>query len=288
MLFTSLALLMVAAALHALTNTLMKKSRDKLAFGWWQLGLFCVGASPILLFSKHVPAIGWTFVILSGTLEALYYYSLSQAYTHGELSVVYPIARGSAPVFVLIWASLFLNERPTSIGLLGIFLVVTGLYLIHLPRIQEWMRPLAGFRTSALRWALLTGLLISFYTAVDKKGIVYFSPWLYLYLILFVCWIFLGLQWFISERRAALLAEVSLDRSLFPVLGAAVFGTCGYAFVLTAMRLTPVSYVSPVREISVVMGTWIGVRFLGEAGGTLRVVAACIVAAGVLLIAVAG
>jgi drug/metabolite transporter (DMT)-like permease len=288
MLLTSLALLLIAAAMHAVTNTLMKKSKDKLAFGWWQMGFFCVAASPLLLFLKHVPAIGWTFVILSGTLEAIYFYSLSQAYTRGELSVVYPIARGSAPLFVLIWASLFLNERPTSIGLLGIFLVVAGLYFIHLPRIQDWIRPLAGLRTPAVRWALLTGLLISFYTAIDKKGIVYFSPWVYLYMILAISWIFLGLQWLIPERRTALLAEVSLDRSLLPVLGASFFGTCGYALVLTAMKLTPVSYVSPVREISVVMGTWIGVRFLGETGGRLRVVAACFVAAGVLLIAVAG
>ena len=288
MLLTSLALLLLAAVLHAITNTIMKKSKDKLAYGWWQIGFFCVGAFPILFSINHAPPIAWAFVILSGTLEAVYFYSLSQAYTYGDLSVVYPIARGSAPVFVLIWAALFLNERPTMIGLAGILLVIVGLYLIHLPRIQDWMQPLVAFRTRAVRWALLTGLLISAYTAIDKKGIAYFSPWVYLYLVLFICWIFLGFQWFLRERRAALLGEVSLDRSLFPVLLAAIFGTSGYVLVLVAMKLSPVSYVSPVREISVVMGTWIGVRFLGEAGGALRVVAACFVAAGVLLIAVGG
>jgi len=274
--------------LHAITNVLIKKARDKLAFGWWMLCAFCVPGFPVLFFIPQTKSIGWLFVVASGLLEAIYFFSLSRAYTYGDLSLVYPLARGSAPLFVLLWAVMFLQERPTRIGLLGILLVVTGLYFIHLPSLKDWKRPLAGFRVPAVRWALLTGLLISLYTAIDKKGVFYFSPWVYLYLILFVFWLALSVQWLSPQRRIALRAEVGLDRSLLPVMGAALFGTAGYAFVLIAMKLTPVSYVSPVREISVVMGAWIGIRFLGEPGGRLRIIAAAIVATGVLLIALGG
>jgi len=288
MLLTSLLLLLLAAVLHAVTNLLMKKATDKLAFGWWMLGSFCVPGIPILFFITKTSTTGWFLAIASGLLEAVYFFSLSRAYTHGDLSVVYPVARGSAPLFVLVWAALFLHERPTRTGLLGIAIVVAGLYLVHLPSLKDWKRPLAGFKLPAVRWALLTGLLISVYSAIDKKGVVYFSPWVYLYLILSVCWVALSVQWLMPTRRAALFAEVGPDRRMLPVLGAAVLGTAGYAFVLTAMRFTPVSYVSPVREISVVIGTWIGIRFLGEAGGKLRIVAAALVAGGVLLIAIGG
>jgi drug/metabolite transporter (DMT)-like permease len=288
MLATSLLLLLVAAVLHAITNVLIKNARDKLAFGWWMLGFFCVPGIPLLFFLHQTDSTGWMFVIASGLLEAIYFFTLSRAYTLGDLSVVYPVARGSAPLFVLLWAALFLHERPSKWGIVGIALVVMGLYLIHLPSLKEWKKPLAGFRFPAVRWALYTGLLISGYTALDKKGVTYFSPWIYLYLLLSICWIALSLQWLIPNRRTALIAEIGFDRRMLQIAAAAILGAAGYATVLTAMRLTPVSYVSPVREISVVIGTWIGIRFLGERGGTLRIAAASLVAAGVLLIAIGG
>jgi drug/metabolite transporter (DMT)-like permease len=288
MLATSLLLLLVAAVLHAITNVLIKNAKDKLAFGWWMLGFFCVPAIPILFFIHKTDSAGWMFAIASGLLEAIYFFTLSRAYTLGDLSVVYPVARGSAPLFVLLWAALFLHERPSRWGIAGIALVVTGLYLIHLPSLKDWKRPLAGFRAPAVRWALYTGIFISGYTALDKKGVTYFSPWIYLYLLLSICWIALSLQWLIPNRRVALVAEIGFDRRALQIAGAAILGTASYATVLAAMRLTPVSYVSPVREISVVIGTWIGIRFLGEHGGNLRIAAATLVAAGVLLIAIAG
>jgi len=288
MLTTSLLLLLVAAVLHAITNVLIKNAKDKLAFGWWMLGFFCVPGIPILFFIHKTDSAGWMFAIASGLLEAVYFFTLSRAYTLGDLSVVYPVARGSAPLFVLVWAGLFLHERPSKWGIAGIALVVTGLYLIHLPSLKDWRRPLAGFRTPAVRWALYTGLFISGYTALDKRGVSYFSPWIYLYLLLSICWIALSLQWLIPSRRVALVEEIGLDRRMLQIAGAAILGTAGYATVLAAMRLTPVSYVSPVREISVVIGTWIGIRFLGERGGNLRIAAAGLVVAGVLLIAIGG
>jgi drug/metabolite transporter (DMT)-like permease len=287
MLLSSLLLLILAALLHALTNALMKKSRDKIAFAWWMLGVFCVLAVPVLFFIPNVPLFAWVIVLVSGILEAIYLFTLTRAYTSGDLSLVYPIARGSAPLFLLIWAILFLGERPTWIGLCGILLIIIGLYLINLPSFRDWSRPLHAFRSPASRWALLTGVLISGYSAIDKVGVRYFPPFVYLYVILLVAWICLSFQWLFPARRAALMQEPQ-NRRQIPILAAAIFGTLGYSLVLAALRLSPASYVVPVREVSVVMGAWIGIRYLGEKGGSLRILASTLVVLGIALITIFG
>jgi drug/metabolite transporter (DMT)-like permease len=288
MLIGSLLLLFLAAILHALANALMKNSRVKLAFVWWMLGVSCVLGLPLWFFIPKVEPLAWALIFISGVLEVIYFFTLTRAYSTGELSVVYPIARGSAPLFLLIWAVLFLKERPTPTGMVGIVAVAAGLYLINLRGIGDWNRPLHAFQSAAPRWALLTGILISAYTAVDKIGVAYFSPLVYIYFVLFIGWIFLSVQWFLPVQRAALLAEVAERKRALAVFAAAIFGTAGYTLVLAAMRLSPASYVGAVREVSVVIGAWIGVRFMGEQGGSLRIVASSLVAIGILLIALGG
>lgn len=300
MLLHSLALLLLAAALHAIANALLKQARDKLAFAWWMLGAFCVMALPASFFVPRVPWTGWALVALSGLLEAVYFVTLTRAYTKGDLSQVYPIARGSAPLFLLCWAAVFLGERPTPAGLSGIASIVCGLYLINLPALSDWKKPLLGFKSPAARWALITGALISAYSAVDKVGVRYFPPFVYLFLILVVCWLALTAQWLLPHRREAILLEISplgeapsagrtfsRKRGL-TILAGAVLGTAAYFLVLAAMQLSPVSYVGPVREVSVVIGAWIGVRFMKEQGGTLRVAGSVLVSIGIILIAVGG
>jgi drug/metabolite transporter (DMT)-like permease len=293
MLLSSLLLLLGAAVLHAVANLLMKQSRDKLAFVWWMIGVFCVIGAPALFKVPNVPYVGWLYVIASGVLESVYFLTLTRAYTSGDLSLVYPIARGSAPLFLLFWAVLFLKERPSGMGLCGIFLVVIGLYLVNLPSLAAWSRPLHAFRSAASRWALLTGILISTYSAIDKIGIRYFSPFVYLYLILSVCWVCLSIQWLMPSRRVFLLDEVRKKEGekrsrFFSIVTAAMSGCIGYLLVLAALRLTPVSYVGPVREVSVVFGTIIGVRYLGEPGGSSRIAASVLVTIGIALIAIFG
>lgn len=287
MLLSSLLLLLLAAALHALANLLMKKSRDKIAFTWWMLGAFCVPALPILFFFPKVQPIAWYIAIGSGILEAIYFFTLTRAYTSGDLSLVYPIARGSAQLFLLMWAVLFLHERPSWIGVCGIAAVIIGLYLINLPSIHDWSRPLHAFKSIASRWAFLTGILISIYSAIDKVGVRYFPPFDYLFIILLVGWICLSVQWLMPNRRAALIMEPQ-NRRWIAVIAAALFGTTGYLLVLAALRISPVSYVGPIREVSVVIGTWIGIQFLGEPGGRLRIFASILVVIGIGLITMFG
>jgi drug/metabolite transporter (DMT)-like permease len=293
MLLTSVLLLLCAALLHAVTNALMKKSQDKLAFAWWMLGVFNLAGFPLLFQIPSVSPAAWWIVLASGLLEAIYFFTLTRAYSSGDLSVVYPIARGSAPLFLLFWAIVFLKERPSWIGICGILLVVAGLYFINLPSFAAWSRPLHTFRSVATRWALLTGILISSYSAIDKVGVRYFPPLVYLYLILLVCWICLSVQWLFRDRRSMLLREIRTTSGakhspIVWIFTASLLGTFSYLLVLAAMRLSPVSYVGPVREISVVFGSIIGIRFLGEQGGSLRIIASAFVALGIILIAMFG
>jgi drug/metabolite transporter (DMT)-like permease len=298
MLGISLVLLLIAAALHALSNALIKQARDKLAFTWWTGTTLAILGLPVWFFIGRPEPVGWLYITVSGLVEAIYFVTLTRAYALGDLSQVYPMARGSAPLFVLLWATLLLNEHPSGGGVIGILLIVGGLYLVNLPSLADWPRPLLGLRSPASRWALLTGLLISVYSSIDKVGIEYFDPLVYLYLFLLVTWLALSSQWCFPQRRAALRAEIRPPASsrgrwsraqppIRVVLGA-LLGTGAYTLVLMALRLSPVSYVSPVREVSVVVGAWIGVRFMGEKGGALRIGASILIAGGILLIALAG
>jgi drug/metabolite transporter (DMT)-like permease len=286
----SLTFLVLAAGLHALSNALIKASHDKLAFTWWMLTANAILGLPLMFFVEQPQPIGWLIILVSGLIEAVYFVTLTRAYSLGDLSQVYPLARGSAPLFVLLWAMLLLGERPTPIGVGGIFIVVIGLYLVNLPSLADWKRPLRGLRSAAARWALLTGLLISIYSAIDKVGVRYVDPLPYLYLFLFVTWIALSAQWLHPGRRAALRAELNPDpkQSAVKAVAVALLGSAAYGLVLAALRISPVSYVSPVRELSVVIGAWIGVRFMGEPGGRLRIFAALLVAVGIMVIALGG
>src|SRR5262249_30100554 len=225
MLFRSLLLLLGAAGLHAISNALMKQATDKLAFVWWMLGIFTVAALPAFLFIHDVPVRAGMIVLASGLLEAIYFLTLSRAYEHGDLSVVYPVARGSAQIFILIWAIVFLGEHPSHFGMLGIFAIICGLYIINLPTISDWKRPLLGMRQPATRWVLLTGFLISGYSAIDKMGVRYFPPFVYLFLILLVCWIVLSVQWLNQPRRKAIVKEIKPLNKLKWVLLSSIFGT---------------------------------------------------------------
>jgi uncharacterized membrane protein len=103
-------------------------------------------------------------------------------YRDGDLSVVYPLSRGTAPVLILLWSLLFLKDSPTAGGVVSIGIIVAGVYLIQLPQFGACRESWQALGGPATRWALIAGLCISLYTTVDKVGISYFAPLLNTYL----------------------------------------------------------------------------------------------------------
>ena len=284
----NLSLILASAFVHVVAHVAIKRARDRTAFVWWMLiwggALFLPVA---LLRWQPIPLAAIGIMAASAVFEALYFYSIAQAYRHGDLSVVYPLARGTAPLFLLVWSTLFLSDRITLGGAAGIVVIALGLYLINLPRLGAWSQPLRSLSQTGPRWALLAGLCISLYTLIDRFGIRLLDPLLYTYLAL---WLTVALMTPITLREVGwpgLRAELGASRWSSALAGATTM--TAYAVVLYAMQAgTPASYAGAVREISVVLGVIAGVLLLKEHGTTMRVVGALCVAAGVAVIALLG
>jgi len=284
---SALGLLFLAALLHASYHLFYKRSLDKQVFAWCLLLVTVVAYFPLFVTRPlNLPPLGWAFVLVSGLAEAAYFASMGQAYQTGDLSVAYPLARGSAPLFITLWATLFLKERLTTWGLMGILLIAGGLYLINARSREDLWKPLRQLGNPVSRWALFTGFCISVYSTIDKVGIKYVSPFTYIYLVLAVTFLAFTLYILASGKKASIAAEWRANK--VGILVAGVADLLIYYLVLQALQLSYVSYVGSVREMSVVFGAFLGGALLGEGYGRIRVFASVLVFLGILLIGVAG
>jgi uncharacterized membrane protein len=224
---------------------------------------------------------------VSAVFEALYFLAIARAYRLGDLSVVYPLARGTAPVLLFAWATLLLAERPSPGGLTGIGLIAAGLCLINLPHLGAWRQCLRGLGGPASRWALAAGLCISLYTLLDKVAVRLVDALLYTYLamVLTVAWLTPAVLATVGRRGLAEEWRASRWRSA----AAGVASMAAYAIVLYVMRSgVPAGYVGAAREISVVFGAAAGAVFLGEKSSAMRILGSSLVTGGVAAIALLG
>lgn len=284
----NLALILGSAVIHVVAHVALRRARDRAAFVWWMLLWGGVLFAPILfIFPLRIPPAAWAIMALSAVFEALYFGLIAQAYRHGELSLVYPLARGTAPLFLLVWSGVLLAERPTPGGVGGVALIAGGLYLINLPRLAAWREPLRALGRPAPRLALLAGLCISLYTVIDRAGIRLVEPLLYTYLALLMTTALLTPDTLRVAGWAGLKAELRSSR--WASVAAGFTTMAAYAIVLYAMRNgVPASYAGAVREISVVFGAIAGVTLLKESGSGMRVLGSAGVALGVAVIALLG
>lgn len=281
----ALGLLLLAALLHAGWNLLAKQAADRAAtlYGALLLGGLLLAPALALHWPPPPEAIG--LALAAAVFEALYFVTLTAAYAVGDFSLVYPVARGSAPLLIALWAVLFLAERPSPAGWVGIGGLVAGLLLISAPG----GKPTAGQSTTrpllALGLALATGLCISGYSIFNKVGLAYL--WAPAYTALF----HLG--------TAALLAPLLLRshgrallapwrRQPIRTVGIGLMLAATSVLVLAALAVERAAYVGAVREISVVFGALAGWLLLGEPLGQRRTLAAAIMFAGLALIATSG
>lgn len=285
MTFLALGLILAAAVGHATWNLLAKQAGGGAAFVWLFGSLAAVIFAPlallVIIFQR--PEIGLSQAIfLAGSvlLHMAYFLLLQQGYRFGDLSVVYPLARGTGPMLSTIGAVLILGERPGMLGVLGAGLIILGIFLL-----TGSVLTLSSASGAGLGFGVLTGVLIASYTLWDKQAVGELSipPLL--------------LDWSLSVGRAAVLAPVARRRWIevqriwrearLQVIGVAILSPLAYILVLTALAFTPVSYVAPAREISILVGTILGARLLSEGEGLRRVGAASVMVVGVVALALA-
>src|SRR5215212_10857222 len=162
-------LLLAAAFLHALWNLLLKRSQEKYIAMGWQVLISGVFAFFLLLFTGLPPRSMWSFALLSMGLEAVYFILLSNAYSDHDFSLVYPIARGTAPAFLMLWSVLFLREKPSAGGILGICMVVSGMVIIGATSLIQNRGSKVNLK--GILTALAVALTISLYTLIDGTAV---------------------------------------------------------------------------------------------------------------------
>ena len=216
------------------------------------------------------------FMAGSAVLHTAYFVLLNEGYRAGDLSLVYPLARGTGPLLSSIAAILLLGERPSALAIAGGLLIVLGVVLLTAN--PEKLR--AKGAQQAVIYALVTGTFIAAYTLWDKQAVSKFAVAPVL------------LDWGANLGRSLLLTPFAVRHwehtrnewriHRFEAVGVALLVPLSYILVLTAMQFTPVSYVAPAREISILIGTAMGTRLLAEGDVRRRLVAASAMVLGVV------
>lgn len=299
----ALTLILIAAFLHAAWNLFAKRAGGGLPWVWLVGAIICVLYIPVILVYARwrevtLPAGAVWWIFGSGVLKTGYSLYLQRAYRSGDFSLIYPLARGTGPLLAMIAAILLLGERPSALAIAGGLAIVAavffltggfekvGVLILSRPRhVLDPTRAIADNRPylRSIGYGVMTGVFIAAYTLWDKHGvsgliiapILYDAGTAYTQLVL--------LTPFAVRRWPEVTRHWREHRGY--AIGMAVLAPIAYVLVLTALSFTPVSYIAPAREVSIVIGAFIGARYLKELHGRRRITAAVIMTAGVIALA---
>lgn len=274
----SVALIVLFAAfLHAFWNAVVKGAGDKtitlgmIALGHLLPGIVAASFAPL----PHVSA--WPYLAASVVIHWIYFYLLNVAYRTGDLSIIYPISRGMAPVLVALGAQFWVGETLSIYAWAGIFCVSLGIMALSRGVLQGTL-PKEGL------WAALgVGMIVATYTLVDGVGVrnsgnpLSYIGWLFVAKIAIVLYVF--------PTRMHRVRQMSRSVLMVGFFGGLVSG-CAYALVLYAKSIAPLGMVSALRETSVIFAALIGVLWFGEGPRGVRIAAASIVGVGIIFIGV--
>jgi uncharacterized membrane protein len=275
----ALVLVLIAAFAHSTWNLLAKRAATARHLIWFSsLGeaiLLLPAALWILRDPRlHIDGRALTALVMTGLLHLLYAECLVRGYRSGDLSIVYPVARGTGPLLSFAGAVLVLGERPSVVAALGTICVAAGILVLARADGRGWHA-----RRTAIAWGAVTGVTIASYTLVDGYSVrrLLLPPLLVEYAGNVFRMLILSIV--ALRERSGLVAEYR--QYWREALGISILTPAGYVLVLLAMRQASVSHVAPAREVSMLIGAWFGARFLGEGDPLRRIGGAALIALGI-------
>jgi drug/metabolite transporter (DMT)-like permease len=283
----ALALVVLAALAHAAWNVLAKTASGGATFVWLFSALAAAIWLPVAAIALSVDSNravgleGIAFMAGSGALHALYFLLLQRGYREGDLSLVYPLARGTGPLLSTLAALVIFAERPSALALAGGAIIVAA--VLSLAGAGGGMRTPGGDRRRAVAFAVLTGIAIASYTLWDKQAVgpLGIEPVVYYWgTNVAETALLTGL---VAHRRAEVRATWGRYRR--QAIGVAVLSPLAYVLVLFALAHAPVSYVAPARELSILVGAIAGTTVLAEGHRRRRLLAAGAIFAGIVALA---
>ena len=280
----AITLLILSAVLHTAWNLILKQAQDKYIATWWMLVFGGVFAIIPLFFTGLPPRHMLPFAFLSTFTEAAYFVILSYAYHNNDFSLVYPVARGTAPAFLALWSFLFLREQLTLGGKVGMGMIIGGLIVIGLSGFILSKVPHLHFKGIAI--ALCIALLISIYTVIDGSAVKRGEALPYVMMMFTL--VPLPVTPLVLRQYGWPRIKAVWNRQGFKLPFMGLIGVAAYLMAVSAYSFAPLSYAGAVREVSVVFGAFAGWQFLGEKMGGMRVLGAAIIFGGILMIALYG
>ncbi len=287
----ALALVILAGLIHASWNIAAKKANGDVRFAAFTSVVLMVFWLPLGLWLgvDEVPRWGhteWALVAASALLHTLYYLTLLRGYRKADLTVVYPLARGTGPLLSSLTAIAFLGERISGLGAVGIAGVVCGVFLVAGgPALwRAGHDPLRRQRLNkGMAYGVLTGVFIAAYTVVDGYAVkfILLSPILLDYIGNLMRLAFLAP----AALRAPAVALEHWRRQWKYALYVGIISPVSYVLVLYAMKVAPLSHVAPAREVSMLFAAILGGQLLGEGDRAARLLGAALIAAGVIALA---
>ncbi len=277
---TLFVIVLVAAVFHATWNFYARKMSGNLVVFWFALWVSVITLSPfvavltILRGAGEVWAMyhaGYVYMIGTGVFHIGYFILLARAYEHGEISVVYPVARGSGIGATALCGWLILGEEINSLGAVGIGLVCVGILAMGAGVLHQSEQALSGFRS-----ALGVGVTIIGYSVIDKMGVGVVHPVLYIWTMFLVTALAIW-PLVVSKNRGELRSIAGRSPGSIIVIGLGSAGT--YLTILFDFTERPLGYIVALREFAVVVGAMLGVLFLGEklTAGKLGAISAIVV-----------
>jgi drug/metabolite transporter (DMT)-like permease len=285
---SALALVILAGLIHASWNITAKKANGDARFAFFIAAITVLVWAPVGLVVgwQQLPGWGftaWAFVCASGLIHVAYFIVLLRGYRKADLTVVYPLARGSGPLISSALAILLFGEHLSRLGLAGIAAVVLGVFLIAGgPRI--WLNAddarQRGRTRMGMLYGLLTGLTIASYTLVDGYSVkvLLLSPILMFYMSCLVQMVLL-VPVLLKDKALARL-HWSQQRKYALIVGAV--SPISYVMVLYALQIAPLSHVAPAREVSMLFAALLGGHLLGEGDRLARLTGAACIGLGVV------